>query len=778
MRFILTLITMLGLVGVALGQSASDDPLPPLDLTDEPPDDWAQWEGVNRLLGVSQANLESGSASFSDTSRRKETRRQHATVFMELTRKSRLETGGSRDIQWRVTSASAEAGAYFDFFAYYKSGGDWLGTEGSGQGSYAGPLSLRVDPSFYFNLDTGIGTFDTLHETATPWFSETTALVTEIGSVSGKLTTRTVQDSVQEGSLEDSLITFTAPKPAVPFTAEFHLDSVTDGGKSQMHRTATVQIWPDWEDVELEMEIDVPTDSSPSFLTWRPEGNTSAPDQPGPHPLRIKATLRPKTAGADKSLPTVRRFRFELAKTSREPGVCLNWPVPAGDTPPTEDPEFDLRFGTFGPDLVTLSPKKQKASVRPLPDANPAEISSWVFLDCYDFGAHADLQVFADLADGRSVVGYLRMGDDKRYLVRVPDRKSGTRIARKWRADHHNDRDDSSDEDDQPRGDGQKGDGFSLYEEYRGFRVNGAHLSTRPMVKDLFIRNQHGGPVSAACRSLEINTAEAGSEGLAIWDTLKSGEWHSSRIMNLNRSADSPRTSDEPQHGLLVLTSPAKGEAIVSFADIVADPPRPATTKALYVHRKDNSVATIAHEIAHAIGVEHHGEIDYYARWDLEVGPALDGTKRLRHIEQRLKVNTQTGVLTPTGGVYPIRVLESPGGDELVPKVRKKEDWPQTLFIAQIGGQHSGRQLCLMRYNSAGAYIPKGQPLDRVLTRRVITYSVPGADIHSLCPDCQGTGINPARFGHANRGNCLSQICVRDSAPWKPAPTGLCPNAP
>jgi hypothetical protein len=85
---------------------------------------------------------------------------------------------------------------------------------------------------------------------------------------------------------------------------------------------------------------------------------------------------------------------------------------------------------------------------------------------------------------------------------------------------------------------------------------------------------------------------------------------------------------------------------------------------------------------------------------------------------------------------------------------------------------------CFMRYDCAGAYVPAGRPLDRITFQRADLVDFSEGEIFSFCKNCQGTGVNPARFGHATAGHCFSQLCVRDTAPARPVTTGKCPNTP
>jgi len=777
----------------AKAQIAEEDPLPPLppvDPNQQPPTNWSAWLGVGKVLGLSKADITSNWSYESEITRKRQSGQEHTTVFMELEIPSPEEWVSDTSVKWKVTSANGFGSRMSSYSSYALTAGHWLGSEGVLQGTYTGPLSLRVRPALSFRLADGAGQFSTLGEPPVAWAADFNASVTELNPVGGGVLVRNVsevqlQDPFRD-PLEGSAVDFTAPKAAVPFSAQFSVDGPWgDGsglGQGSFQRKALVQFWPDWNDLEVRVEIEDSTNPGTNYSNWRPEGNLETPNQGGPRPLRLKATLRPKsefpTPEQLLAMPPVRRFRFELADTSREPGVCMNWPSPAGTNSPPEDSDYDLRFIATVPGAMELSPKKTKAGVRPLPGEDPNLPSAWVLLECFDFGAHANLQVYADLADGRVIVGHMKVGEEKRYLIPIPDRPLGSLVARKWRDDHKVTGADSEDGDDQPEGDGQQGDGFSVYEEYRGFRVNGAHVSLDPAVKDLFVRDLNGGPVEAACRALENKTSDGGRKGLKVHEQLRADEWHPSRVMNPNRSARSPRVSNELQHGLLLV--PAGTNANASYADLIALPPRPKNTRQVAVHPTDNTVETIVHEIAHAIGADHHGDSDYYAVWQVREVRAADGTVSRRFFEQKMKSDPKTGVLTPTGDPPElIRVFRENNQRETLPDQRTNAPLPapSQKFIATRGGQHSGHESCFMRYNCASAYIPSGRPLDRIIPKSVILADPTGV-YYEFCRSCLGTGMNPARYGHAFRGNCPAQLCVRDSAPERPIATGQCAQTP
>ena len=82
-----------------------------------------------------------------------------------------------------------------------------------------------------------------------------------------------------------------------------------------------------------------------------------------------------------------------------------------------------------------------------------------------------------------------------------------------------------------------------------------------------------------------------------------------------------------------------------------------------------------------------------------------------------------------------------------------------------------------MRYNVATAHIEIGRPGDRIRPTK-LQVNEAASVYFNFCKSCQGTGINPKRYWHALRGNCPSQLCVRDSAPERALAKNPCPKPP
>lgn len=771
---------------------ASDDPLPPAEPVQPQPSDWTAWVGVGDLVGVSQAEADFQYDHEADLVSDHRRSRNSATVFLRLQPDSRIP--GASMLAWRVVEAVGSGTTWSTQHIQRQSGGGSL-FDYTEQGSYAGPMSLRTDPGLVLDLKDGSWTFMTLGETASPWTIEASGRTVENGN------SREISEQLPGGNLEQSWIEGTAPNRPTSLTGRSSLDQVTPAGQSglgpgtsRLSRRASVTVWPDIGDVEVELTIESLDVLGVSLEQWRPEGNLENPEEPGSSPLRLQAQLRARgTPSPGKPLPEVRRFRFELMDTSREPGVCMNWPpafsLEDPNEPAEEDDQFDLRFAVEAPGRTVLSPRRQKAGVIPYPIPDVPAPAAQVRLACHDFGAHARLRVVAELADGREVPGFFNGPKGREFEVSIPLRDEGTRIARAWREKAKVRDGDAADNDDAPVGDGQQGDGFSVFEEYRGFRVDGQHVSTDPARKDLFVQvlGALKGIAEPGFRLLEEATREGDRPGLRVWDKLGPREIAASRIMNPNRSRRTPRADPEPQHGVLVEGYTSGGttaRSVTSFEP--GGVRRPKTTKQILIDVETGDIPRhVAHELLHAIGVEHHGTDIRYVQWSVERSLVVfpDGTFRRYFLEQRLGRTTPTGPLGTNGAAYRIRVFREGETAEVNPMAA---DSPAiaagVVWVAAQGGEHSGTESCILRYTGLPPYVPAGGPPDvRILPDPAREFGPQGRQfLPRICQRCLGTGMNPARYGHAEVGDCLHQICVRDSAPAKPPPKGLCgqPAAP
>ncbi len=488
---------------------------------------------------------------------------------------------------------------------------------------------------------------------------------------------------------------------------------------------------------ELRLEIDEPK----GYATWLPE--TTPECGPG-RPLAVTARL--VTADGNTPKVSVTSFEWELIKTSREPGVALNWPCEANDQ--RCDLDLDADGGFF---------QREDENQR-LVRAVQAGHQDTVKVVPFDWGGWTTLRVTAVTGDGRRVLGRLRGAEDSG--LRIPKRAPDSKIADVFR-ERTGCGADALDEDARPVGDGNLGDGFANYEEYRGFVMNGGHIRTSPKQKDLFVRNRVGR------RLLPGIFLFADVTGIRVRYELREGEMPTSRVMNANRSSRAPRSSDQPQHGLylelveggdasvamtqretLVGIRPKDIDRIVINADLLAP------------DRAEELRSTVAHEMAHSVGVPHHGEGDDYVVW-LRKQRIVDGKPEQWFEERPARSHGGQFEFPSTPGPH-IRIFAA-DGREVLPANAEFLTQPRVLFLGHQGGQHSGDVGCFMRYVAAEAFVVAGQPDCRQVS--------PGEPSGlGICDAATGTEFNAPtlpkpRYGDATCGRCRQQLCVRDDAP-------------
>jgi hypothetical protein len=300
------------------------------------------------------------------------------------------------------------------------------------------------------------------------------------------------------------------------------------GGYDDWRPTAT------WDATIPGNTIPVAVVEPDGYLDWRPTATRDA-TMPG-NTIPVKATLR-YTDGTSPQIDAdkAQKFIFELLETSQEPGIAMNWPRDASDK------DYDLRFAPANAIAFDDPTARQRAEFVP---ASPQTTAS-ITIQSFDWGGWSRLKVTAELPGpgGRTITGHL-LGDETQTEVRLPKRLVSSRIADAWKVAHKGiTAADSSDDDGLPAGDGNSGDGLTLYEEYRGFYENQVHIEGDPTKKDYFAVNLAG---------------KAGDGGLALFQTISGMAVHSNllqtelsfdRVINKNVRA-APHRVD--QHGVIV----------------------------------------------------------------------------------------------------------------------------------------------------------------------------------------------------------------------------------
>jgi len=228
-----------------------------------------------------------------------------------------------------------------------------------------------------------------------------------------------------------------------------HTDPPVYDAPTYTYRSRII-LFPVYDELELEVTID-------GYAKWRPEGSIEKPKEPGNN-LVARATLKSKT-GKLKELPAVKRFKFELLDTSREPGVCLNWPLKA------KDDDYDLRLAS---ETGKLTDSDQKLTISEEMKDEKGQPYAETKVNSYDFGGRATLQVTCELEDGRELMGLMKGEKGEEDLVRIPKMDGPDWIAESWRKEHKVEKLPANDDNEKVAGQNDNGDGFTLYEEYRG----------------------------------------------------------------------------------------------------------------------------------------------------------------------------------------------------------------------------------------------------------------------------------------------------------------------
>jgi hypothetical protein len=569
------------------------------------PQEWSAWAGVREFRGVHTI------VRTFDKDRDNGVRRETGHHVMEATLRFRLvrrENNNPFDRSFDPVDGQIigrdEARSHAKDWAY--------DSTSSVTGIFSGAVK---DVSFTYGLRGGQWLFSTGGFLVEPYVL-TTALKTHAlregrwrdEADTQTRTTKTYAHAVMRGPLPAAKPTILVARQVIPYVNK-------ETGVTEEIRS-TLMLVPVCEDAEVEVEIEaVGRTGQTAYEQWIPAGTLT-----GAAGAHLQVTARAKGPNGRKPDFAVKEFVFRLNATSREPGVCLNFPLNA--TPKGgKRAAPDLKFaGAGGGNDAEFQEKRLPSTTDQ--DGLP---SAQAVVECFDWGAWGDLTVTAMLDDGREVAGHLK-GDQAAVLIPLPKRGAGSYIADAWKQQHRTTAgDDDDDEKDPPSKDGD-GDGFTLYEEYRGFVEDGRHVEGDPARKDFFVLNLIGADARAGIALFETDS------GLRVHSRLRPAEMsQQARLMNGNH-AEAPHRVD--QHGVWIKEFPSVQTLGVSGAAtpltkagvagrpgltigigiLARNDPDSDFNQPYNLPARDVFVAydrAIAHELLHSVGVEHHGTGNY-----------------------------------------------------------------------------------------------------------------------------------------------------------------------
>ncbi|GEM_PF-5481816 len=538
-------------------------------------------------------------------------------------------------------------------------------------------------------------------------------------------------------------------------------------------QTTYVTTWvftpEDMADVEMVVTVG-------GYEKWAPEGSDD-PDKRG-NGVTVYARLQdPDGTPTD---VRAKKITFKLLGVSKEPGVCLNWP-PKGQVDRNNE-KHDLRIEKDeNPELQIVGDDGQSASTKPGSyESADAEISS------FDWGAYGDVMVTAEVEGKGDIVGFLKDDKGEHRTIRqipIPKREDTSLIADAWKKDIGMEgKTDDEDKDDTPHAGGvcasHQGDGLSLYEEYRGFYVEGyfskkdtksqaktapgglIHIRTDPTVKNFFVLNRTKADIDESLEGLsEISNLEVAK--------LREGGMSDDRIVNFH-AGSAPQTVK--QHGIWIELAPATVQSECAGAPIqnktsstINGPGSPAVIEKIVIppivlgaigiqaeSGMSDQAESLVHELLHACNVYHHGVDSHgYKHW------YKDSYSGRTTVYEQLVDDCLEPILVG----YPI-IVKRESGVQVNPFIFEPK---KLVYVGSKGGEHSGHADCIMRYTESTAYRDPNNGNAR--------YYVPEGEKVKLflCDQSLGTGVNApdhqphSRYGNATIGNCKSQICVNDS---------------
>ncbi len=536
------------------------------------------------------------------------------------------------------------------------------------------------------------------------------------------------------------------------------------------------------------------------YRRWIPVGPTltdypTLPNKGKGNDIQLKVTLWDKITNKEAS--NNYKAVIKLNNVSNMPGYCMNFPENDKDADDKPDMRFDREDSS-------IYENWSQNSITTRNNSGP----QYVTVVSYDYGGIADVTADVTTPDGFTIKAHLRTGTND--TLTLPKRTNGSFIADYWKQQQNAiAKSDTTDDEEIEIGDDRyRGDGLTLYEEYRGFLENRKHFRGNAEKKDIMVCNK-----IATARSQDgINMCEAvlNQYGNRVYmhskfkddefgkkhdpdadEISKMTEEGVTTAMKYNRCINYKNIQSLhliDQHGIVLMNSEEEsGYAIAvkktgahlgppknmyflvitkSFSpkpgawseirgDIDEDGHITVTPQGKFKILTDEYAVTVAHEMLHCFHVPHHGSDNDFGQCSFSYDAFSSHWKVVAKDGKRL--------------ASPLRINLFWEGDPDNEIGFNDVDAVTATSWHVVGenSNHSGVEDCIMRYDNAMGYTRADWKNVYLLKSKTEYAELTGINI---CNSTIGSGVNSrnhkpiSRYGDAapGHGDCIHQFCVSD----------------
>ena len=440
----------------------------------------------------------------------------------------------------------------------------------------------------------------------------------------------------------------------------------------------------------------------------------------------MKVSLKLQGRNGAPTTKKAKSFELRLSNTSTEPGMTINFPVNSTNKSP------DLKFM---PQTNAVIPDTTFQTMKII--CSPASQTGEFKIGSFDGGGWTVLNAEAILDDNTRVPGRLLVSNGETD-IHIPKRELNSKIAEAWLTANANPGE--MDDKEKTAGNTNDGDGLTAYEEYRGVISEGKFKRLDPNKKEVGVLATQ---TDFALFKEGMNWFNKASELEIVRFDFAKDEIAGDGRLNMNKKS----AHDFDQYAIYIFNGGlAPGSLGVAYCRKATEPWIPANIigvvinwnyiQVAYQRRvagampdllkftlKDYLAQTVAHELGHAVNVDHHGNEN---RYDSVVIKNNSASYRIFNHNQ-------------------------------VPITER----PYTLYTVGFssGTVESGDMACMLNYYP---YFHWGYTVGADGAH--IFNKVPFLPLGKLfCTSKIAKGINATQlyFGDGAKGNCLGQIQLR-----------------